>query len=161
MITVGNVMQKNVKKVREDASFKDVWKLLFKEKINAVPVVNAKGIPVGIITKEDMLRAFYPDYSEYMADITKADDLVDLDIELKDILTLEAHMIMCRNVICAEKGTSIMRVLGRMIARRVNQLPVLSENKRVIGIVTKGDIFNALYRCHKNLFRIHCRYRNK
>jgi CBS domain-containing protein len=33
-----------------------------------------------------------------------------------------------------------------MIVRRLNQLPVLSVKNEVIGVVTKGDIFYAIFR---------------
>jgi CBS domain-containing protein len=41
-----------------------------------------------------------------------------------------------------------MRALSRMIVRNLAQLPVLDEKDRVVGVVTKGDIFYALFKQH-------------
>ena len=46
-----------------------------------------------------------------------------------------------------------MRALARIIAHGIDQLPVVNDNAVVVGIVTKGGIFKALYYIHKNIFK--------
>ena len=150
MISVIDIMTKGVKKVSQDAQFGEIWSLIFKKKINAVIVVDAKDKMVGILTKEDMLKTLYPDYAEYIEDLSAGDMSVS-DKAFKDILKMKAKNVMHRNVIFTRSDTPIMRALARMIARRVNQLPVVNDQMKLIGIITKGDIFYSLYRSHRTV----------
>ena len=61
---------------------------------------------------------------------------------------LFAKNLMSSTVVFTREDTLIMRVLSRMIVRNVDQLPVLSPDDRVIGVITKGDIFYTLLRTH-------------
>ena len=54
---VKEIMTKRVVTVGEDASVEEVAKLLAKKKINRMPVVDAKGGLVGIITRRDLIAA--------------------------------------------------------------------------------------------------------
>jgi len=153
MMTVESIMESKVVTVSDTSSLGDIWKLFSKKKINAAPVVDKQAHLIGILTKEDMLQLLYPDYRAYMSDIGIDEDALEEDAEFGSAMKKNVSNVMNRNVIHTHKNTSIMRVLGRMIAHRVNQLPVVDDENHVVGIVTKGSIFDTLYRYHKSLFR--------
>lgn len=153
MTNVVDIMSKKVMTVKLSSSFRDIWNLILKQKINAVPVVDHRKKIVGIIAKEDILQKLYPNYSEYIETVLSTDELPSEDKNFKELLRLKAKEIMHRTVIFTRTETPIMRALARMVARRVNQLPVVSEHDTVVGIITKGDIFKYLYRSHKKIFQ--------
>lgn len=152
-MTVESIMDSKVFTVRNTTSLRDVWKMFSQKKINAAPVVDKEGHLVGILTKEDMLQLLYPDYRAYVTDIGIASDASQEDKEFAVVIKRKASEVMHKNVIFTHKQTSVMRVLGRMIAHHVNQLPVVDDQNSVVGIITKGTIFNSLYRSHRALFR--------
>lgn len=125
-----------------------VWKILFQNKVNALPVVDDKKKLVGIITKEDLLKKLYPDYIDLVEDFTRASDFEEMEKKMSNLSDYTAEQVMNTRVIFTRSDTFIMRALSRMIARRVNQLPVLDDEDRVVGMVTKGDIFYALFKKH-------------
>lgn len=151
-MTVTSVMVKNVFTVKSSSSVGSVWKLFTKKKINSAPVVDSRSHLIGIVTKEDMLQLLYPDYRQYLHDMTQNQNFRANDKEFAQMMQKKVSDIMNKHVIYTEKQTPAMRALARMIARRVNQLPVIDEKNHVIGIVTKGSIFNGLYRFHRSLF---------
>lgn len=128
------------------STVRELWKQLFSRRVNAIPVVDAKKKLLGIVTKEDLLRALYPDYEEYMSDITGLEDFEAMENKVRELGSKKATEIMCKRVIYTRTETPLMRALSRMIARRLNQLPVLSEKDAVVGMVTKGDVFYALFK---------------
>lgn len=132
-----------------DTTVRELWKILFAKRVNAIPVVDAKKKLLGIITKEDLLKALYPDYQEYFVDLGEIEDFEAMELKVRELGSKKAKDIMCKRVVYTRTDTPIMRALSRMIARRLNQLPVLSETDMVVGMVTKGDVFYALFR--KNL----------
>lgn len=153
MMTIESVMETKVITVPDTTSLLDVWKLFSKKKINSTAVVDKNIHLVGIITKQDMLKLLYPDYKAYSDDVSFDTQDVTSDSDFKEIMLKKVLSVMCKNVIHTRKSTNIMRALARMIVHRVNQLPVVDDENHVIGIITKGTIFEALYRFHKSLFR--------
>ena len=137
-------MSEHVLTASPDATVREVWKKLFSKHVNAIPVVGKKNELLGIVTKEDLLKILYPDFQEYFADIGAVDDFEEMEGKVKTLGSTLVRDIMCKVVVYTRSETPIMRALSRMIVRSINQLPVLDEHDRVIGMVTKGDIFYAL-----------------
>lgn len=142
-------MSSKVVTVAPDTKIRELWGLIFAKHVNAVPVVDSKQKLVGILTKEDILELLYPDYQEYFADLTSVLDFEEMEGKVKELGDKRARDVMGKRIIYTREDTPVMRVLSRMIVHRVNQVPVLSKSDRVIGMITKGDIFYALFR--KNL----------
>lgn len=149
---VENIMMKNFASVSPEETLKVVWAFIFKKHINAVIVIDKKKKLLGICTREDILETLYPDYSEYIDQMMASEDRVKESKEIKEALNIKVKTIMKKEVIFTRGDTPIMRALARMIARRVDQLPVLDDDDTAIGIITKKDIFNNLYRQHRSMF---------
>lgn len=148
-MTIRDVMSKKITLVKPDTSLRELWKTIFSHRVNAVPVVDPKRKLVGIISKEDMLKLLYPNYEDMMEDLFTSYDFETMEERIHELNAMKAKDIMCRRVVFTREDTPIMRALSRMIARRLNQLPVLSrKDDTVIGMVTKGDIFRALFKKH-------------
>lgn len=145
---VRDVMSAHVSSVSSEASFRQLWHQIFKLHVNALPVVDKQKKLIGIVSREDILKYLYPNYQEFIEEFSTTTDFKRMEERVHDLLTLTARDLMCKKVIYTRTDTPIMRALSRMIIRRLNQLPVLSENNRVIGMVTKGDIFYALFKRH-------------
>ena len=146
---VGNVMSKKITLVTPDTSLRDLWKTIFIHRINAVPVVDTKRKLVGIISKENVLKLLYPNYEDMLEDLFTTRDFVAMEERIHELNVKKAKDIMDKRVVFTHEDTPIMRALSRMIARRLNQLPVVSrKDDKVIGMVTKGDIFRALFKKH-------------
>ena len=129
-----------------DTTIRDLWKSLFSKHMNCIPVVDARKKLVGIITKEDLLKALFPNYQEYFEDITSFEDFEEMENKVKELGATKARDVMRSRVVFTRSDTPVMRALSRMIARRLNQMPVLAEDDKVVGMITKGDIFYALFR---------------
>jgi len=146
---VDTVMSARVTVVRPETTLRELWKTLFQKHVNALPVVDGKKNLVGLITKEDVLKLLYPNYGDLLEDLFTAYDFEEMEERIHELNTRKARDIMCKRVIYTREDLPVMRALSRMIARRLNQLPVLSrKDDRVVGMVTKGDIFRALFQKH-------------
>lgn len=146
---IRDLMSKKLTVVKPDTTLRDLWKSIFSHRVNAVPVVDGKGKLLGIISKEDMLKLLYPNYEDMMEDLFTSYDFESMEDRIHELNVKKARDIMCKRVVFTREDTQVMRALSRMIARRLNQLPVLSrKNDTVVGMITKGDIFRALFKKH-------------
>lgn len=149
---IRDVMSKKLTVAKPDTTLRELWKSIFSHRVNAVPVVDGKGKLLGIIAKEDMLKLLYPNYEDMMEDLFTSYDFEAMEDRIHELNVKKARDIMCKRVVFTREDTQIMRALSRMVARRINQLPVLSrKNDTVVGMVTKGDIFRALFKKHLRL----------
>ena len=128
------------------ALLRELWKILFQKQINSIMITDSNNKLVGIATKEDLLKILYPDYAEYLADFSSLSDFEEMEQRVGSVMRKRVIDVMCKTVIFTRPDTQAMRALSRMIVRRVNQLPVVDEENHVVGMVTKGDIFYALFK---------------
>ncbi len=143
---VKDVMSASTVTVSPAASFHEIWKSIFKKKIHALPVVNQKNVLVGILTREELLEKLYPDYMDLFASGDEFPDLEDMERKATEFSSLTAADLMRKHVVFAHEDTPVMRALSRLIVRRIHQMPVVTEKGLVVGMVTKGDIFYALFK---------------
>lgn len=145
---VHEIMSRKINVVSPKTTLPKLWELIFKKKIHAVPVVDNRQKLLGIIAEEDILKKLYPDYEDFVEDFVSAGDFEEMEERIHDLVDLCADELMSRKVIFTRTDTPILRALSRMIVRNVHQLPVLSEEGRVIGVISKGDIFDNLFTKH-------------
>ena len=127
------------------ASFRDVWKVIFTRKINALPVVDRKHILLGIVAKESLLEHLFPDYEDLFSSEEDFPDFEEMEARFLEFGKLTAGDIMAKRLVSTEADMPVMQALSRMIVRGVNQMPVVSDSGALVGFVTKGDIFYAVF----------------
>jgi len=143
---VSEIMSKEVVTVTPETPYRDLWKYFFSHRIHTIPVVDDRKKLLGIINREDLLRPIYPQYQEVFEYLETSKDYEAMEDKVREMAHLNAKKLMSTHVIFTREDTLIMRVLSRMIVRKVDQLPVLTYEDVVVGIITKGDIFYSLFR---------------
>lgn len=141
---VRDAMSRKIVVALPSATFTELWKKIFAHRITAIPIVDNSKRLVGIVTREDLLKILYPGYKDLILDFTVIPDFEEMEISIRQLSAKKAKDVMNKRVIFTREDTEIMRALSRMIIRQVHQLPVLDEMDKLIGVVTKGDIFNVL-----------------
>jgi CBS domain-containing protein len=140
---VSNAMSKKVDFVSSDTKVRDVAKLIFGHGINGVPVVKGKKV-VGFITERDILARFYPSMEEYVQDPVNAGDFENMEKKVSEIFDLTADKIMSKHPVAIESNTPILRAQSMMFIHKIGRLPVVDKKGKLVGIISKGDIFRAL-----------------
>lgn len=150
---VREVMSVKMVSVVAKTPMRELWEAIFKKGIHGLPVIDSKKKLVGFISEEDLLKPLYPSYRDVIEDFVSASDFEQMEEKIKDLTKFRAEHLMNKKVIFTRPDTPIMRALSRMIARNVRQLPVISEQDVLIGMITKGDIFDFLFKKHLQRFR--------
>lgn len=143
---VSEVMSQSVKIAHGKTPYRELWKSIFKLHIHAIPVSDTKNTIIGIVSEEDLLKPLYPNYVEYIEDFTTVSNFEDLENKVSELVKLTARDVMNSHVIFTRPQTPILRALSRMIVRDVRQLPVVSDDGVLVGMISKGDIFDSLFK---------------
>ncbi len=112
------VMNEEYSSVKPKDSIEKAARLLYEQRIHGLPVLNNKKQLVGIISPKEILKIL---------------------IQEKNDETVES--IASVRVVPVYKETPVNIVMEIIKITNENALPVLDENRKVIGIVSDGDIF--------------------
>ena len=140
-ILVRDVMTKNVIKIREDADFNEVATLLSEHRISGPPVVDGQDRVMGMITEADVLA---------MAGMKKGHVFKDIITHiLGEPLSGQKESKRLRDVMTSPAITTgpesdIREIALTLDEKRIKRLPVVDEQGRLIGVISRADIVRAI-----------------
>jgi len=140
---VKNAMSTKIDYSTSKAKLKDVSKIIFDHHINGLPVLKDKKL-VGFITEKDILQQFFPSMKEFMEDSVNEANFEKMEKKISLIFAMSADKIMSKKLITLNPDTPLLEALSLMFVNKVGRLPVVDEKKRLVGIISKGDIFKFL-----------------
>ena len=142
-LRVEEVMVRRVRSVTPETPLSHVVELLLRLGVKALPVIDPWRRAVGIITGGDLL--------------IRGDIGLRLSLQkelgadaLKEQLRVlagggkTARDIMTRPVRSVKSDADLMAAIGLMAMHRVKRLPVVNDEERLIGIVSRADILRAM-----------------
>lgn len=87
--------------------------------------------------------------------VAEGEDLVGV-VSRRDIDQSSHHKLghakvsgfMSKPVICVSQDTPLSKIQELMVAEDIGRLPVLDENKKLVGLVSRRDVLNSLFGAH-------------
>jgi len=147
-ILAKEIMTKNVITINQEASIEELSELLLNNKISGVPVVNDDGRMVGIATEGDVIvkdtDLHFPRYFKLLDSIIYLESLTKFKNSLKKHLAIKVSEIMTTRVVSCLPETLMEDVANLMVDNKVNRIPVISEDGKPIGIITRADIVKSM-----------------
>ena len=147
--SAATIMTRNVVSVAPGASVPEIAALLTKRGISAVPVIDASGKLLGVVSEGDLMTPFNKKNQErrawWLEMLAEGEPLAP---EFLEYISLDHHIasdLMTRNVITANETATIPEIADLLMKNRIKRVPVLRDG-RVIGIVSRADIVHALTR---------------
>ena len=143
-MNVADVMTRHVISVPPDATVEAAARLMLERGISGLMVVDARGELAGIVTEGDLLRRdeigtvrhrpwwlrMLVSPGRQASDFTRAHGRRVRDVMTQDVVTVAAD-------------APLEEVVETMERHRVKRVPV-TENSRVIGVVSRADLLRAL-----------------
>lgn len=151
MATVADIMDTDVPSVETTDSVEHVLEVLREHELPGVPVVNAGGRCVGIITEEDLILSgedadlHLPHYFQLFGGFVFLESLGHFEERLRKAVASTAGDLMTENPVTIEPGASVEEAARVIAGKRHNRLPVV-EHGRLVGVVTRLDVLEALTR---------------
>jgi len=154
---IENAMKKDVIKFNELDKIVDVAQSFRDNKISGAPVVDENNKVVGVISEGDIMRLLEVHSPKINLILPAPLDLIELPVRMKYELDEIAEdmqragstvidQIMTKKVVKIGPDASISDAAELMDSHKVKRLPVVNDDGKLIGIVTRGDIIGAMVR---------------
>ncbi|BBN59848.1 HPP family protein [Hydrogenovibrio marinus] len=125
---IGEIMSTPVFTISEKASLMDAWEMMQRHTIHHIPVVNEMETLVGMISFHEILQR----------------SIVDREGELEEIRQETVGQWMHKEVITTLGKTDIRKVALVMSQYQIGSIVILSDDKKLLGIVTLSDLVRRL-----------------
>ena len=119
-LKIREVMTAEVRTAAPDIPLSNVLEILRVHRISGLPVVEENKL-VGIVSLEDIVRAMQ-----------------------KNDLSAPARQYMTREVVTIASYDTIVKAIRTFTEKGLGRLPVVDENRNLVGMITKGDITRGI-----------------
>ncbi|HEX4094232.1 MAG TPA: CBS domain-containing protein [Trebonia sp.] len=137
--TVKDVMSTHVIAVRQRAPYKDMAAMLHQQRVSAFPVIDDDNRVIGVVSESDLLPKEAFD-GEAPGPIH---GLLQRRVHDKASAVTAAEL-MTKPPVTIGPDAPVTQAARLMYSRRVKRLPVIDDDGRLIGIVTRADVL-AVY----------------
>lgn len=144
--SVASIMSTDVVSVAPETSVTEVAQLMVDHDISGIPVVD-DGILVGLVTEVDVVSREIdvdpPAYGTFLDAIFRF-PWDRSDEELRRVLASTAGELMTRDVKTISPDAPIRDAANMMFKQELNPLPVVDEDGRLLGIISRSDIVRMI-----------------
>ena len=145
-MNIGKYIKKDFLKLSPGSPLKEVARTFFESGESVVPVVEDDGSLAGIITIDDFILIFLPDYIDMIRSVDFIHNFGALEktsFSVEETLFV-AEDLMREDAVVLDVGDSIMKAAATLHKYSLSRIPVVSEGK-LVGMISQNDICRAIY----------------
>lgn len=142
--TVGDVMSRDPVVVKPETQLREAIQLIAERRISGLPVVNEDGKLLGVISESDLMwqetGVTPPAYIMLLDSVIFLENPGRYERDLHKALGQTVGEVMTKEAISVKPDRALREAAQLMHERKINRLPVVDGEDKVIGILTRGDI---------------------
>ncbi len=146
--TVADLMTSNLFTVSPTTPISIAIKMLVDRQVSGLPVVDAEGKLVGVISESDLMwrekGIDMPPHILFLDSVIYLQNPAKYDLELHKVLGQTVGEVMTSHAISITADATIPAAARIMHEKKIHRLPVVDEDNCPIGIITQGDIVRAI-----------------
>ncbi len=153
-ILAKEIMTTPVITVKADTPLKKAAEILDENSFSGVPVVDDQDVLIGVLSETDILRYTQQIIGQPLRDphrvFTKSQEVLHVDITHRGVEVIElvaattVETLMTLDVVSVAEDTPVYEVISLIRKNNINRIPVVDDENRVLGIITRADIISAL-----------------
>ena len=144
---VSGIMTSPAITVAPDSDVRTIARVLVGNDVDGVPVVNAAGRLVGMITEDDLIvrnaNLHFPRFLQIMEARIYLENPRHFEEETRKMLATTAAELMTSPAIVVSPEDDIEKAATIMVEKHIHSLPVV-ESGRVVGVITRSDLVRLM-----------------
>lgn len=143
-----DIMSTNLVTVTKETAVTEAAKLMVEHNATALAVVDSENTLVGIISEGDLLykkvRPHAPHYVNVLGASIYYGGIGEYNERFKKLIASVVDELMTTEVIVGFAHSDVEETVATMVEKRLKNLPVVDENYRLIGMVSRADIIKLI-----------------
>ena len=140
---IGDLMTTTVITVGPESALKDAAAILAKSRVSGLPVVDARGAVIGVLSEGDIVYRESRGAAAEDRFGSRRGPSAQVDSKL---VSTTVGGLMSSPAVTIGPRRPVTEVAQTMIEKGVNRLPVVDDEGQLVGIVTRSDLLRALVR---------------
>ena len=136
---IKEVMIPDLTSVSADTPIKEAVKIMSRQRMVGLPVVDNDQNVIGIITESDIAKACLPGYYKELQNPSFIPDFDQFSQQAKKIAHFPVKEFMTREVFTVEEDTSQTEAANLLFRKRLRILPVV-RGRKMVGILTPSSL---------------------
>lgn len=147
--TVADAMTRDLLTVTPETPLAEAVQLLAKNRISGLPVLSQDGVLLGVLAESDLMwqasGAPLPAYIMLLDSVIYLKNPAQYNEELHKALGQTVGEVMSHSKVITTKPDASLQDAARLMhSKKVTRLPVVDDSEALVGILTQGDIVQAM-----------------
>ena len=139
--TVSDVMTARVVALRKGADYKEIVSVMHRHRVSACPVLDDADRVIGLVSEADLL------YKQADPDLPAGQIRLEWRLgEESKATAVTAAQLMTAPAVTIHPGAAVVDAARLMQDRRIKRLPVVGQDGRLVGIVSRTDVLSVYER---------------
>lgn len=140
-------MKKDFISIPPHAGLREVAEAFYKSGESILPVAGSDGNFLGVISIDDFLIIFLPEYLELVQDVDFVHNFGALETASFSVeeLLFVAEDLMRHDFPVIDENDSLMKAAAMLVKHDIPRIPVLNAEGKLVGMIGKNDICRAIY----------------
>jgi CBS-domain-containing membrane protein len=149
-LTAADIMDADVPAVTPQDDARAAIEVLAKQDLAAIPVIDADRKVVGIVSESDLVISeeesdlHLPHFLNIMGGVVFVESMKGFEKRLNKAFATQVSDLMTADPVCAKTYQPVDRVARLISEHHHNHLPVVDEDGRLAGLLTRADVLAAL-----------------
>jgi len=147
MLTAKDIMSRTVHTVTEETDLKELAQRFVERNVNAMPVVDAAGRLVGMVSQNDLIEQDQPLHIPTV--ISLFDWVIYLespkafDAEVRKVTARKVGEICSREPVTCTPDTPVDTIASLMVENKAHLIPVV-DGDTLVGVVARLDMIRSM-----------------
>jgi CBS domain-containing protein len=143
-MSIEDYMKTAVITITAEHTVRQAAALMVEKHIGSLPVVDEGGRLIGLLTINDLLGLFLPNFVSLLDEIDFVPDFGELENRPAAAATakLPVQQVM-REPVYVLRSSGLLRAFAELSRHNIPDLPVVDETGRLVGIVSRVDVGTA------------------
>lgn len=153
-VTAADIMMSPVITIGPDATVRELARILADNKISGVPVVDAAGKLLGVVSEEDLImqdaELHFPHYIQIFDGVIYLESVRRFEDRFRKAFAAKVSDVMTVQPVTVKPEATLREVATLMADEDVNRVPVVDDEGHILGIVARGDVIRGIAALQSN-----------
>jgi CBS domain-containing protein len=149
---INKYMKRNVVSIPETSTIREAASVFVKHHVGLLPIVDQNNKLVGVVGLRDLLALELPDFINFVVDVDFVHNFGAVETTRPDAEVLDKSIkTLMSPAIRVAEDTGLLRTYALMLQHNLHDMPIVSKNEELVGVVSRVDIGTTILSAWANV----------